>query len=67
MNINKRDFICPNCKQVVNKSTKRYECPKHGHLCKNCVETFWIKSAVCKQCDSKVLTFNWSKEKSKWL
>lgn len=67
MNNNKRDFICPNCKEVVKNSSKRYECPNHGHLCKDCVNTFLFKATKCKECDSKVLTYVWDFTKSKWL
>lgn len=67
MNNNKRDFICPNCKEVVKNSSKRYECPSHGHFCKNCVNTFIFKATKCKECDSKVLTYEWDFTKSKWL
>lgn len=60
----KSDFICDNCKQVATfgifESKVRYECPKHGCLCKECVETHLLKRATCKVCGSKLLQFRFT-------
>lgn len=60
----KSDFICDNCKSVVTfgifESKVRYECPTHGCLCKNCVNTRMIGRATCKKCNSKLLKFKFS-------
>lgn len=65
----KSDFVCKGCSQVKGKGLlgvkKKYECPKCGILCKDCVNTHLIASSKCKKCNAKVLEFRWEDEKWK--
>lgn len=66
----KSEFICKACKNVAKAGFfggKRYKCPTHNFICKDCVNTGILKSTKCKLCDSKVVTYSWDDSKSKWV
>lgn len=66
----KSDFICQHCKQTVTfgflsiVQPRRYQCPNHGLLCKDCVDKPLIGKARCKECGSKVLEYKF--ENNRW-
>lgn len=66
----KSEFICKICKNVEKAGFlggKKYKCPNHGFICKNCVDENIIRASRCKECDSKVMTYKWNSSKNKWL
>lgn len=66
----KSDFECKICKKVKGTSllgaTEKYQCPKHKTICGDHVATTWFSGYKCKECDNKVMRYQFNSKSGKW-
>ncbi len=66
----KSDYICAACREVKSSGYlrgRKYECPEHGVLCPDHVQSKLIGSDLCKLCERKVVTYAWNFALDAWL
>ena len=64
------DFICRTCNEVKRAGYlrgRKYECPNHGVVCAEHVESHVIGKDVCRDCASKVITYSWNFNRDQWV
>lgn len=63
----REDFTCRICKQIGREDQLKYQCAKHGEICKNCVtSTSPLGRKRCRECTATVTAFKFSSVTSQW-
>lgn len=61
------DFICRICKRVAGSDEIKYQCAKHGDICKNCVTaTSPLGKNRCKECAAIVPPYKFNALSGTW-
>jgi len=51
----REDFTCRICKQIGREDQLKYQCAKHGEICKNCItSTSPLGRKRCRACTATV-------------